>query len=241
MPERKDEPAPENSLVDDEYWLRRAGAMIESAATARITASERLTTAVGWLTTVFLVVLTTVIAAKSRRPGDAVFGLIIASVAFLVSAYVCGLIAGTPRYRTFDPRVPAEVELAHGEIVRSSRGWLRVSVGLAVAAAVAVAGAIIGSALQGVDPSEPSVTASVVLDDRASPTVVVNGTVAENATTTIRVTPNGGQPVFGSVTADADGEFTATIVVPMAESYLVRTLWKDKTGRSWAVDIDAAA
>jgi hypothetical protein len=140
MAEAEADPAAE-ALVDDVFWLRRAGDLVVGGATLRADAAKQLMTALAWLWTVYTgaAVLSTIKAAKTGLPEAL---LLAAPSVMIVIAYAAAVYAYLPLTVAFDPQDPQDVRAAYTAAV--NRGWRRMQVALALAglAAVSLAAAI---------------------------------------------------------------------------------------------------
>ena len=139
MAEAEADPAAE-ALVDDVFWLRRAGDLVVGGATLRADAAKQLMTALAWLWTVYTgaAVLGTIRVPKTGLPE----ALLLATPSVtIVTAYAAAVYAYLPLTVAFDPQDPQDVRAAYTAAV--SRGWRRMRVALALGlAAVSLAAAI---------------------------------------------------------------------------------------------------
>lgn len=140
MAEAKADPAAD-ALVDDVFWLRRAGDLVVGGATLRADAAKQWMTALAWLWTVYTgaAVLSTI---RVQKTGLLQALLLAAPSVTIVIAYAAAVYAYLPLTLSFHPRDPQDVRAACTAAV--SRGWrrLRVALGLAGLAAVSLAAAI---------------------------------------------------------------------------------------------------
>jgi hypothetical protein len=126
---------PGEDLVDDLFWLRRAGEMVRGASTLRSEAANRLMNALAWLWTVYTGAA--VIAGSGHGTTSRVDALVLALPSLtIVAAYAAAMYAYLPMTLDFDPRSPSAVREAYGRAVE--RGWRRVRVALAFAGLAAL-------------------------------------------------------------------------------------------------------
>lgn len=137
MAEAKADPAAD-ALVDDVFWLRRAGDLVVGGATLRADAAKQWMTALAWLWTVYTgaAVLSTI---RVQKTGLLQALLLAAPSVTIVIAYAAAVYAYLPLTLSFHPRDPQDVRAACTAAV--SRGWRRLRVALGLAA-VSLAAAI---------------------------------------------------------------------------------------------------
>lgn len=137
MAEAKADPAAD-ALVDDVFWLRRAGDLVVGGATLRADAAKQWMTALAWLWTVYTgaAVLSTI---RVQKTGLLRALLLAAPSVTIVIAYAAAVYAYLPLTLSFHPRDPQDVRAACTAAV--SRGWRRLRVALGLAA-VSLAAAI---------------------------------------------------------------------------------------------------
>ncbi len=132
-------------LVDDYYWLRRAGELITANSNLRSDAAKQLMVALSWLWSVYTGAAILGAHLKHLETGSAVAILIAAPSLVIVVAYAAAVYAYMPLVVEFDPRDPAEVRTAYTDGVE--RGWrrLRFALALAAVAGVSIAAAIVAT------------------------------------------------------------------------------------------------
>ena len=123
-------------LVDDTYWLARAKQMVEGALDQRVATADRLTSTAAWLATLTTAGVTSLVALRKPELDTPLVVLLAFDLASVIAAYVAGLLASQPRFRSFDPRIPAEIRQAHESMVRSVRRSLLAATALILVAAV---------------------------------------------------------------------------------------------------------
>lgn len=123
-------------LVDDTYWLGRAAQMVEGALDQRMITADRLTSTAAWLATLTTAGVTSLVALRKPELGTPILVLLALDLVVVIAAYVAGLLASQPRFRSFDPRIPDEIRQAHESMVLSVRRSLLAATALIVAAAV---------------------------------------------------------------------------------------------------------
>lgn len=129
-------------LVDDYYWLARAGDLVTANSALRAEAAKQLMAALGWLWSVYTGAAILGAVATSRSLTSAESILLGAPSLLIVLAYAGAVYAYMPLTIEFDPRDPAEVRIAYTQATR--RGWRRLRVALALSA---VAGLGIAAAI----------------------------------------------------------------------------------------------
>jgi hypothetical protein len=125
------------ALVDDAFWLARAGDLVTGAPKLRTEAAKQLMSALSWLWTVYTgaAVLGAVTRSSSLPAG---VGVLLALPSFLiVVAYAFAVVASMPLNVSFDPRDPDEVRLTYTGAVH--RGWRRLQAALALCVLSALA------------------------------------------------------------------------------------------------------
>ncbi|WP_017936129.1 hypothetical protein [Nocardioides sp. Iso805N] len=125
-----------NDLVDDTYWLGRATEMVEGALDQRKATADKLTSTAAWLATLTTAGVTSLVALRNPELGTPIVVLLALDLAVVIAAYVAGLLASQPRFRSFDPRVPDEIRQAHESAVLSVRRSLVTATALVITAAV---------------------------------------------------------------------------------------------------------
>lgn len=130
------------ALVDDRFWLRRAGELVTAGAALRTDAARQLMSALAWLWTVYTgaAVLGSA-AAKADLHGGRAVVVALPSV-MLMFAYVTAVFAYMPISVEFDPRDPADVQAAYVAGVRAGQRRLRIALVLCAVAAASIGAAI---------------------------------------------------------------------------------------------------
>lgn len=123
-------------LVDDTYWLGRATQMVEGALDQRVATADRLTSTAAWLATLTTAGVTSLVALRKPEIDSTLVVLLALDLATVIAAYVAGLLASQPRFRSFDPRIPDEIRQAHESMVNSVRRSLMAATALVIVAAV---------------------------------------------------------------------------------------------------------
>lgn len=123
-------------MVDDLFWLRRAGDLVTGGATLRADAARQLMSALAWLWTVYTgAALLGGVAARTHLPPSRSWLLALPSF-LIVIAYAAAVLAYMPLTVSFDPRDPDDVREAYSTAV--SRGLRRLQLALALAGLAAV-------------------------------------------------------------------------------------------------------
>jgi len=129
-------------LVDDYYWLGRAGELVKANSALRADAAKQLMAALAWLWSVYTGAAILGAATASRALSGAESVVLGAPSLLIVLAYAGAVYAYMPLTIEFDPRDPEDVRVAFTEATR--RGWrrLRIALGLAALAGLGIAAAI---------------------------------------------------------------------------------------------------
>ncbi len=123
-------------LVDDLFWLRRAGDLITSGTSLRTDAARQLMSALAWIWTVYTgAAILGAVGLRTRIPSTQ--GWLLALPSFvIVLAYSAAVYAYMPLVVSFEPRDPEEVRLAYSNAAR--RGWRRLQVALVLSGLAAI-------------------------------------------------------------------------------------------------------
>jgi hypothetical protein len=129
-------------LVDDAFWLARAGDLVTGAPQLRTEAAKQLMSALSWLWTVYTGAA--VLGAFTRSASlPAGVGVVLALPSFLiVVSYAVAVVASMPLNVSFDPRDPDEVRTAYTGAVRRGRRRLQAALALCLLSAVAIGVAV---------------------------------------------------------------------------------------------------
>lgn len=217
-------------MVDDYYWLGRAGKLIEDAIEIKKATAERLLSAIAWMASTFVLFATTLFATKVANPNPLTLRVCSATAVVVIVAYLLAVYAAAPTYFEFDPRVPAQIEQAHARMASTARTRIRLATaGTVVAAAGVIASMVV---LVGGHSSAGGVPQlGAVLHSGGQPSVVITGQapgVAGNVVVT--VIPEGGPTKSIQAKVDDQGDFAAAVTMAAAPSYRVRVSWPNDDG-----------
>ena len=223
-----DQPPP--AIVDDYYWLGRAGKLIEDAVEIKKATADRLVSAVAWLASTFTLFATTLFATKVAEPDPLTMGACSATAVVVMVTYLLAVYAAAPTYLEFDPRVPAQVEQAHARMATTALSRIRMATAGTVVAAMGVIASMV--VLTGSHSSAASVPQlRAVLDSGGQPAVVVTGKAPKaTGSVPVAVIPEGGPTKSVPAKVDDQGNFAAAVPVASASSYRVRVSWTDDDG-----------
>lgn len=134
---------PESPLVDDFFWLRRAGDLVTGGSELRTEAARQLMSALTWLWTVYTGAAV-ISAARSHADAHPLQAIVLAFPSVtLVVAYMAAVFAFMPVTVEFDPRDPEEVRVSYATALHRGFTRLKLALTLTAASALAIAGAII--------------------------------------------------------------------------------------------------
>lgn len=218
------------AIVDDYYWLGRAGKLIQDAIEIKKSTADRLVSAVAWLASTFVLFATTLFATKVANPNPLVLGVCSATAVVVIVAYLLAVYAAAPTYLEFDPRVPAQIEQAQARMAATARSRIRIATAATVVAAVGVIASMV--VIVGGHSSAASVPQlRAVLDSGGQPTVVIAGKAPEiTGNVVVAVIPEDGPTKSVPAKVDDQGDFAAAVPVAAAPSYRVRVSWTNDDG-----------
>jgi hypothetical protein len=237
------EPTPlQDLVVNDRYWLGRARGMLDQSIRGRDEAAGRLTSAVGWLWTVYTGAALVGVALRNQPLPNWAVGVLVAPALLLVAAYGLGVWAGLPLDVAFDPRVVEEIQSVHEEATKKKQHRLRLAGVAAGLGALAVVAAVVVTATARSSPSGPSLAAALHQQPDGRRIVLVEGRFSPATAVTLTVTDaqGRGRSVAQLATADKAGLVRTSIPVSSEGQKLrVHAAWTDRTQR-WTLTVPAA-
>lgn len=228
-------------VVGDRFWLAYAQEAVRGAVKAPEARAAQLASTIAWFWTVYSAAGVLAIAFGSERLGTPLTPLVGLPSALLIFAYWKASVVGRPMLFHFDPRVPAEIELAFTEAAAIKQAALRSAEFWAgVAAFLVLLGLTIALWLQ--PTGNTSLTARVDPTDRTRLLVIAE--VARDTTVTFTAVAASApaqalSPPAAISRASSEGVATAVLSVsPGAQR--VTASWVDKKAnvdRSMSVDV----
>jgi hypothetical protein len=172
--------------VDDQYWLDYAKTITDSATTSRDQAASRLTSALGWLWTIYTGAATVGVALGKTDFPLYIALLIAAPVPLILVGYWLSMWASSPVLLRFDPQVPADMRAVYARIVQTKDRRLVLALSVSLLASVTAASSIVVASVSTPTPST-TLRAKYQLESGDTAVIEIAGVFAGQNSVVIRV------------------------------------------------------
>ncbi|MFA5375526.1 MAG: hypothetical protein WC455_07215 [Dehalococcoidia bacterium] len=140
--ERKVEPQ-----VNDLFWFDTSKEMVQSSISNIEKSADKLQTLLGWLWGIYTTGATVGIALSHLSYPIYVSVLIALPSIFLIIAYVLVSVVYSTTQRTFDPKIPSEIEEVHNTIAKRKHRIYKYALVMTIMASIFVAAALATASL----------------------------------------------------------------------------------------------
>jgi hypothetical protein len=229
-------------MVDDNYWLAKAKALVDASATSRQEQADKLVDGVKWLWTAYTASAIVGFAFTDKDYPWWAFVVIALPSAILPIAYASAVWVRNPVPIDFDERSPPEIKRAYDGGVSKKVHRLRVALVLAGLGTVAVIFALLTAAFATQDKSAG--TFSAALDSDKPPLEVIAAGNFDSGTAVkfkveSRIGKKTAETFSRTAVASPDGDVEVRFLVGEAEKYIVTGTWtEEKVGeRSLAKEV----
>lgn len=210
-------------VVDEQYWLGRAAAILTDSAERLDEGARGIAAAMAWFWTVYSAAATAALAIAAQEVTWPRALLVTFPALSIFVAYTLATWASLPIPVRFNVIAPYDIKAAHDAVIQAKRGRLKWSFGFAALSAILVSGVVLGFALTG-RPRPEDVVFAVAPGDGGNE-LIVEGRFSRESRMLVQVTPAGHAAVSRVVAVPKDRSFTLAVPVPRAARYEVETSW----------------